>query len=159
MKKAIVYSSVSGNTKLLATQIKGLLTEETYCGKPDDSTLDADFIFVGFWTIAFSCSKDIQEYLAKLNNKKIFLFGTAGYNDTPEFFEGILNSVKTHINDTNEVVGEYMCVGKVSQAKQDAIKNMDEEKFNNMKACLEASLAHPNEDDVVKFKTSIQPYV
>ena len=149
MKKAIVYSSATGNTKLLAEAIKEKLNEDVYCGEPDDSVLDSDLIYVGFWAQAFSSCVPITEFLAKLENKKIFLFGTAGYNDTPEFFQSILDAAKKNISASNEVVGEFMCMGKVSANKQEAIKKMDLEKFESMKANLDKSQSHPNEADIV----------
>lgn len=148
MKKAIVYSSATGNTELLAEAIKNSLNEEVYCGKPDDSTLDSDYIYVGFWAQAFTCCNPIAEYLAKLENKKIFLFGTAGYNDTPEYFQSILEAAKKNISASNEIVGEYMCMGKVSASKQEAIKKMDMAKFESMKADIDKSQSHPSEADV-----------
>ncbi len=91
----------------------------------------------------------MEGHLAKLENKKIFLFGTAGYNDTPEYFQAILDAAKEHISASNEIVGEYMCQGKVSAAKQEAIKKMDILKFETMKEDIEKSQSHPSEEDVV----------
>ncbi|MBQ3420911.1 MAG: hypothetical protein IJH34_04445, partial [Romboutsia sp.] len=90
MKYAIVYSSITGNTKKLAESIKNKIND-CYFGKPSDEALSADTIFLGFWTTKNSCSPDVQSFIEKLSDKNLFIFGTAGYNNTKEYFEQILS--------------------------------------------------------------------
>lgn len=73
MKYSIVFSSVTGNTKKLSETIKNKV-DECYFGKPCDEALDADVIFVGFWTIGNSCGSDIKSFIEKLSGKKVFIF-------------------------------------------------------------------------------------
>ena len=148
MKKSIVYSSVTGNTKMLAEEIHKNLGSVEYCGSISDEAMNSELIFVGFWTTKFSCPDNVKNFLAKLNNKKIFLFGTAGYDNSEEFFANIINDVKNNINSSNEIVGSFMCQGKVSQTKQNAIKEMDIDKFNAMKPKLDESMHHPDNTDL-----------
>lgn len=149
MKKSVVYTSNTGNTKALAEVIAKEIGVEAVTVK--EATSDADVIYVGFWTQAFSCPKDVAEFLASLNNKKVFVFGTAGYNYTAEFFQGILDAAKEHINDTNEIIGEFMCQGEVSAKKQDAIKAMDAEKFAGMKENIDKAANHPDAADIANL--------
>lgn len=144
--KVIVRACVGSGS--LADEINGFVEEDVYCGAPDDSVLDSEYIYVGFWTQAFTCCVPIAKFLTKLENKKIFLFGTAGYDDTPEYFQSILDAAKENISASNEIVGEYMCQGKVSAAKQEAIKKMDMAKFETMKKNIQKSQSHPNNEDV-----------
>lgn len=154
MKCSIVYSSVTGNTKKLAETIKNKVGE-CYFGKPSDEALIADVIFIGFWTTKNSCSVDIQEFIAKLSDKKIFIFGTAGYDNTKEYFEEILNNVKSHVPSSNTIVGAYMCQGKVSDVMQNKIKEVKPEKYETIKEKLLESENHPNEDDIKLLITEI----
>ena len=62
MKYAIVYSSITGNTKKLAESIKNKITE-CYFGNPSDEALSADTIFLGFWAAKNSCSADVQSFI------------------------------------------------------------------------------------------------
>lgn len=156
MKKAIVFSSITGNTEKLANEIKGKIGEVLYMGKPDDKALEADVIYVGSWAQGFSASADIREFMSKLSGKKVFVFITAGYGSTPEFFQGIMNAAKEHINDTNEIIGEFICMGKVSDSKQEAIKKMDEAKYETMKPELDKSLSHPNAEDITNLLNVVQ---
>lgn len=147
MKYSIVFSSVIGNTKKLSETIKNKV-DECYFGKPCDEALDADVIFVGFWTIGNSCGSDIKSFIEKLSGKKVFIFGTAGYDNTKEYFSGILGSVKDLIPQSNTIIGTYMCQGKVSDAIQNKIKEATPEKFEAIKDNLVESLNHPNENDI-----------
>ena len=156
MKSAIVFSSATENTQKLAEIIRGEVGEICYYGKPSDEALEADVIYVGSWTMAFTATADIKEFLGKLENKKVVLFMTAGYGHTPEFFEPIMNSVKESVNASNEIIGEFICHGKVSASKQEAIKKMDEAKFESMKAELEKSQAHPNAEDIENLKEKLK---
>ena len=49
---AIVFSSKTGNTKLLADTLHTCLPQENCCyfGTPDPAALEADEFYVGFWT-------------------------------------------------------------------------------------------------------------
>ncbi len=155
MKNAIVFSSGTGNTKKLAETIQEKVGDVGYCGKLDDSALEADTIFVGFWTAKFTCTDDVKNFLVKVKNKKIFLFGTAGYDDTQEYFEKILTAVKENVDSSNTIVGEFMSMGKVSANKQKAIAEMDQAKFDSMKAKLEEAESHPNQSDLEKLTAMI----
>lgn len=153
MKKSIVYSSVTGNTQQLAEAINTQVSAD-YCGKVDDSALDSDIIFVGFWAVGFSCDGNIEAFLKKLQGKKIFLFGTAGYDDKEEFFAKILDAVKAHIDSSNTIVGEFMCLGKVSPKKQEGLKEAG--KFDGMKDTLARGEVHPVQADLDNLKVAVE---
>jgi len=154
MSNAIVYLSATGNTKMLADAIAEKVGDVVYNGKPDDAAKEADTIYVGFWTQAFSCPAPIADFLKSLDGKKVFLFGTAGYGNTDEFFGNIIDSVKAHVPASCEVVGSYMCMGKVSENKMKAIAE-DQEKFNSMKPMLDESQSHPNAADIDALKAAL----
>ena len=89
MTSAILYSSLSGNTKLLAETIYDVIKEDCkYCGETKE--IDADRVYVGFWTNKGTADDKTMEFLKTLHNKEIFLFGTAGFGGSQEYFDGIL---------------------------------------------------------------------
>lgn len=147
MNYSIVYSSVTGNTEKLAKAIKNHIGT-CYFGKPSDEALEADVIFVGFWATKNSCSADIQSFIEKIANKKVFIFGTVGYDNTPAYFEEILNNVKDIVPASNTVIGTYACQGKVSEKKQEQLKEAVPEKYEAIKDNLAESVHHPNEKDI-----------
>ena len=74
MKYSIIYSSKTGNTTLLAKNIKETLPKNDciYYGEVDEKALDADLVFVGFWTDKGTCDENVSNFLKKMNNKKVF---------------------------------------------------------------------------------------
>lgn len=56
MSYAIVFSSRTGNTALLAQTIWDTLPGDClYFGTPDPKALEAETVYVGFWTDKGSC--------------------------------------------------------------------------------------------------------
>ena len=115
MNYSIVYSSPTGNTDRLASAIKEVLPQENclYFGNPQEAPIEAPLVFAGFWTNKGTCDSDIMAFLKKSKNKKVFLFGTAGFGDSPEYYETILKTAKQELDASNTVIGTYMCQGKM----------------------------------------------
>ena len=78
---SIVYSSSTGNTKKLADTIYAVLPKENcdYFGVPKEGGLYSEMLYIGFWTDKGNADKSTLTLLSTLKNKKIFLFGTAGF--------------------------------------------------------------------------------
>ena len=78
---AILFSSVTGNTKELADVIRETLPEEKcdYFGGVENQNPTADMLYIGFWTDKGNADQATIQLLQKLKNKKVFLFGTAGF--------------------------------------------------------------------------------
>ena len=155
MKPAIVYVSGTGNTKLLAQQIQKTLGECAYVGGPSEEALGSETLYVGFWTAKFTCTPDIQSFLEKLEHKKVFLFGTAGYDDAPEYFDKILNSVAAHLGGTNQIVGRFMCQAKVSGPKKKMLETTDPEKYRAMLDKLARGDSRPDQTDLERLSAMI----
>ena len=54
---------------------------------------DAEMIYVGFWTDKGTADQACLELLGRLRNKKIFLFGTAGFGGSEAYYQNILANV------------------------------------------------------------------
>lgn len=59
---------------------------------------DAEMIYVGFWTDKGMADQACLELLGRLRNKKIFLFGTAGFGGSEAYYQKILANVRTAID-------------------------------------------------------------
>lgn len=161
MTYMIVYSSPTGNTEMIAKAIKDALGEDscTYFGKVDEiSTQDADIVFIGFWVLKGSCSDDIKKYLATLENKKIFLFGTAGFGGLDSYFNTILSEVKKLIPDSNTIINSFMCQGKmphtVLERYEKLLKDQPENSnISNMINNYKKALSHPDLQDIEVAKS------
>ena len=90
---SIVYSSSTGNTKKLADTIYAVLPKENcdYFGVPKEGGLYSEMLYIGFWTDKGNADKSTLTLLSTLKNKKIFLFGTAGFGGSEAYFQKILN--------------------------------------------------------------------
>lgn len=155
MKYSIVYSSLTGNTKMLAETIKANLKDKdiVYYGNMNDKALDADIIYIGFWTDKGTCDSKTLEFLKLINNKKIFLFGTAGFGVGQDYFDKVIERVKTNINNDNEIIGSFMCQGKMGMGVRKRYEAMretsdDKSKIDMLIQNFDEALKHPNEEDL-----------
>lgn len=158
MKVAIIYSSITGNTKLLAETIKNEIKEElVYFGKPINEEIDADIYFIGSWTNKGDASNDIINFLKELKNKKIAYFGTAGYGGSTTYYDTLFSRVKQYIDSSNTILGCFYCQGKMPiQIKERYIKMITENPNDkNLEVSLknfENALTHPDKNDLENIK-------
>ena len=125
---SIIFSSLTGNTRKLADKIHEILPKEScdYFGTADAQGIESELLYIGFWTDKGNADSDTLDFLSKLKNKKIFLFGTAGFGGSDAYFQRILGNVKSAIDSSNTIVGEYMCQGKMPQSVRERYVKMKE---------------------------------
>ena len=162
MSYAIVFSSKTGNTKLLADTLHTCLPQESCCyfGTPDPAALEADELYVGFWTDKGTADEATTTLLKSLRNKKIFLFGTAGFGGSEEYYQKVLHNVRENIDPSNQIVGEYMCQGKMPMAMRERYVKMKEDPNHkpNLDMLIEnfdRALSHPDKADLEKLQKSV----
>ena len=159
MSYAIVYSSRTGNTAQLAKAIgEALPREECLCfGAPEPKALEAETVFVGFWTDKGSCDKTVAGFLESLTNQRVFLFGTAGFGGAPAYFEQILGRVRKHLGPEVQVVGTFMCQGKMPQAVRDRYEAMEDgPRRTAMLENFDKALSHPDDQDLAQLKAAAE---
>ena len=153
---SIIYSSKTGNTKKLAEAIYNTLPQNKcdYYGTVDkiDDVL-SNVIYIGFWTEKGNADHLTIDFLNKLKNKKIFLFGTAGYGESEKYFEGIINNVKKNIDSSNTIIGTFMCQGKMPLSVRERYEKMREQNnislnIDKLIANFDKALSHPNKEDL-----------
>lgn len=90
---SIIFSSVTGNTKKLADTIHETLPQDMcdYFGGNELQVPESDLLYIGFWTDKGNADNKTLELLSKLKNKKIFLFGTAGFGGSDTYFNKFLS--------------------------------------------------------------------
>ena len=137
MSYAIVFSSRTGNTALLAQTIRDTLPGDClYFGTPDPKALEAETVYVGFWTDKGSCDESISQFLKTLTNQKVFLFGTAGFGGSPEYFEQILKRVSENLGDRYEAMEESPRRTAMLQNFDQAVSHPDQQDLENLKTAL-----------------------
>lgn len=157
MNYAIVYSSSTGNTKLLAEAIAAVLPKEdcVYMGAPDLSAIpqDCKLIFMGFWTDKGSCCTIIDPFLKVLQNKQLALFGTSGFGKSQEYFDKILENVKEKLSKDCTVLDSFMCQGKMGMAVRTRYETALNEspadtKMQSLIDNFDEALSHPDDADL-----------
>ena len=146
----IVCNSLTGNTKMLADTIKSVL--------PNNN--NDDIVFVGFWTDKGNADSKTIEYLKLLRNKKLFLFGTGGFGGSEAYFDRILTNVKSNIDSSNEIIGEYMCQGKMPSSVRERYLKMKESdncppNIDVLIDNFDKALTHPDETDLEKLSQKV----
>ena len=74
MSYAIVFSSKTGNTKLLADTLHNCLPQEDCCyfGIPNPAAMEADTLYVGFWTDKGKADESSSDFLKQLRGNRCF---------------------------------------------------------------------------------------
>lgn len=160
---SIPYSSKTGNTKKLAEKIREVLPEENcdYFGTEGAKALSSDILYIGFWTDIGNADPVTLELLKGLRNKKIFLFGTAGFGGSEAYFQQVLGKVKESVDESNTVMGEFMCQGKMPQSVRDRYVKMKEKpdhapNLDELIQNFDRALSHPDNEDLDRLEEIIR---
>lgn len=173
MKYAVVYDSITGNTEMLAKEIKHCLEQGgldkmkcVYFGSCEgerflEQVEMADRIFAGFWTDKGDCSARMTAFFERIHEREIFLFGTAGFGGSPAYFRQIEERVGKHISPDNTIIGTYMCQGKMPLSvrnRYEALleKNPEDEKMEDMIRNFDQALVHPDQKDMEKLRDTLK---
>ena len=116
MSYAIVFSSKTGNTRLLADTLRASLPQNecTYFGAPAPEALEAETLYIGFWTDKGHADDTLTAFLQTL--KDIDRNGYEGIGK-PERLSGDLSSYwSRRIDDANRIV--YRIDGNVVKIVQ-----------------------------------------
>ena len=160
---SIVFNSPTGNTKKLADTIYAVLPKENcdYFGAPKEGGLYSEMLYIGFWTDKGNADKSTLTLLSTLKNKKIFLFGTAGFGGSEAYFQKILEHVKQSVGPSNSVFGEYMCQGKMPMAVRERYEKMKQQpnpapNLDGLIRNFDRALAHPDDHDLEELKQAVR---
>lgn len=170
MNYSIIYSSNTGNTKQLADIIKQTLPEifpDSDClsfspaSDTSDEALTADQLYIGFWTDKGTCDKDTQALLSRIHNSSIFLFGTAGFGVSTEYYAKILENVRKNIAAGNTVTGTFMCHGRMPAKVRIRYEKMLEANPGNEQAKqlidnFNKALIHPDDNDCKELQKALK---
>ena len=74
MSYAIVFSSKTGNTELLADTLHNYLPQAEcyYFGIPNPAAMEADTLYVGFWTDKGKADESSSDFLKQLRGNRCF---------------------------------------------------------------------------------------
>lgn len=155
MKCIVIYSSLTGNTKMIAEAIASVLPEGSPCVAVDNVPADLDsydLVFAGYWVDKGGPDKKSKELLGRLHNMNVAIFATLGaYPDSPHAMESLDKGAECLFDPECEC-GRFICQGKVDpqlveqMAKmfpKDHPHGMNPERIKR----LEDASKHPDEND------------
>lgn len=159
MKSLVVYSSLTGNTKMVAEAIAEELGKGTKLVSVEaEPAVDGyDLVAVGFWVDRGTADQKTAKYLQELNHAKVALFATLGANPVSEHAKKSLDNAEKLLDETNTVVGRFICQGKVDPKLIEQMNKtfpaghphgMNEER----RARHEEAGKHPNAQDLIHAK-------
>ena len=163
-KYAILFSSRTGNTRILADAIRAALPEEDceFFGEAGDGAevSEAKTVYLGLWTDKGNADEAALNALKNLRNKNVFLFGTAGFGVEDAYFQRVLNNVKASMDESNTLVGKFMCQGKMQQAVRDRYVKMKEQpdaapNLDQLIDNFDRALFHPDAADLENLRQAI----
>lgn len=150
MKVAIIYDSVTGNTKAIAEKIEQTCKKlEITCVLPEE---EADLYFIGSWTDKGNCSAKITTICKKMHNKKMALFGTCGFGGTGAYQEALYQRFAAQLPEDNEILGHFYCMGKMPISTRNRYVAMLQEHPEDKQLAVsitnfDVALTHPNQED------------
>lgn len=114
MKIAIIYSSLTGNTKMVAEAIAAVLPgSKLYSVDEQIDLTEYDCVAVGFWVDRGTADAKAADYLKQLHNKEVALFATLGADPKSEHAKQSLENAAALLADSNKLLGTFICQGKV----------------------------------------------
>ena len=163
MSYAIVFSSKTGNTRLLADTLRASLPQNecTYFGAPAPEALEAETLYIGFWTDKGHADDTLTAFLQTLKGKRVFLFGTAGFGGSAPYFEKILAATRQALDGSNTVIGSFMCQGKMPVSVRQRYEAMKAKPLHipNLDALIEnfdKALSPPDAADLEQLKQAVK---
>ena len=93
----------------------------------------------------------------EIRDKEVYLFGTAGFGGDAAYFDQVLGRVEQNLNNSNRLVGTYMCQGKMPPAVRARYEAMPESpRRTAMLENFDRALAHPDEQDLAKLRAAVE---
>lgn len=88
-------------------------------------------------------------------------FGTAGFGDSEAYFQQVLGKVKESVDESNTVMGEFMCQGKMPQSVRDRYVKMKEKpdhapNLDELIQNFDRALSHPDNEDLDRLEEIIR---
>ena len=159
---SILYSSATGNTRLLADTIRAALPPEL-CdafGAAGETAAESELLYVGFWTDKGNADAATLALLPTLKHKKIFLFGTAGFGADTAYFDAILARVQAALDGSSTVIGTFMCQGRMPpsvRVRYEAMRALPVPPANldTLIENFDRARSHPDADDLDRLRAAV----
>lgn len=168
LKYLVVYSSLTGNTKMVAESIAQEIGADLKAVEENPSSTDYDMVAVGFWADKGGSDSKATEYLKTLKNAKVALFMTLGADPQSDHSKKTLEKAASYLDSSNEVVGNFACQGKIDPKLIERMNKMFAEQKGQSNPHAPSkerderhkkASTHPDEQDLVDAKFAFKQIV
>ena len=165
MKNLLIYSSLTGNTKMIAEAVAEVVPNcEIFAIEDAPEPETYGFIAIGYWVDRGLPDAKVLKYFEKIENKKVALFGTLGAYPDSEHGKECIEKSEALLKDTgknNTVLGSFLCQGKVDPKLLNAMEKMqtNHPMTEERKARIEESKKHPNTQDCENAREMFRLFV
>lgn len=163
MKTLVVYSSRTGNTKMIAEAVAEAVAP---CDlfpvqeAPDASAYD--FVAVGYWVDKGMPDASCARYMATVKGRKVALFGTLGVDPAHDHAKGCARKGEEMMREGgNTVYGTVLSQGKIDPSVIEAMRKMAQSVHPmtpERVARIEAAKSHPDEEDCRRAKEAFKTF-
>lgn len=161
MKNLVVYSSLTGNTKMIAEAIHAVLPEGTEIAPvkeaPDPSAYD--FIAIGFWVDKGLPDRATLDYMERVRGKKVGIFGTLGAYPDSDHARETMRKAAERLPGC-EILAQFICQGKVDPKLLAAMAKMPGNPHPSTperEARLAEAAKHPDAADCAAAQAAFRP--
>lgn len=126
MKKIVLYTSQTGNTKKVGDAIAEQLGCESLNFRDFEGEIDDyDFIALGFYVDKGEAEAKFMRFLRKIHGKKLGVFMTLGAEPDGEHARKCLDAFEKGLKENgNEIVAEFSCQGAIDPKLLETMRKM-----------------------------------
>lgn len=160
MNVLVTYHTRTGNTKMIADAVAEVLGTTPVAVGDNPNTDAADLVAVGFWVDRGTANKEAADFIKTLRNKKVAFFATLGADPRSQHAMDSLKNAAALLDESNEVVGNFICQGKIDPKLIEAMAKFPQGHPHAMddarRARHKAASTHPDEKDVADAKEAFR---
>lgn len=126
MNSIVVVSSLTGNTLKVASEVAFALNPRMEAVKVEEKpeVSQYDLVVVGCWIDRGTADKKAQDFIKTIKGKKVAFFATLGAYADSDHAKKCLENIAALFDESNEVVGQFICQGAVSYKMVDMMSKM-----------------------------------
>lgn len=159
-KWAVIYSSMTGNTKLVAEAIARASGGELFNVKDSMPNLEPyEIIALGYWLKRGGPDPVMKNFLPTVSNKRVVLFETHGAEDGSEHVVTSFARAAYLLGAGCDILGTFDCQGKVDPKlieKRRAAGPNDPHNSIDSADRWELAASHPNENDLERAAAFVE---
>ena len=155
-KWAVIYSSVTGNTKMLAEAIAEEAGADIFRVQEAPGDLSGyDIVAIGYWLRLGQPDPLTLKYLGKVKNARVVFFQTHGAAPDSEHAITSFARAGYHLGEGCEILGTFGCRGKINPAMLEKRKKAGPDDPHGGAKSMERwrlAASHPDAQDVAAAK-------